>query len=300
MQNTHLTSQLVRLAILLSLWLAPLAWGQNVPVARLTPTHPLLQAMQGWWLVQPRFFGGATWWNIFPRYHLALSSMGTGSGWSPTSRAGWPGEIRFDGTDDAVFGPTDAVFDGPNATFSVMVRFRTTATAVQQWLVAKRNTTINGGWLLRVDGASTASLSARINGAAGGNAAARTTVSTTNGDGAWHTLLVVFTTDTVGSPGTNTITMYRDGVLDQGALTSTPDTYAACPSCRLSLSGSDDGLNRFVGAMDDVRFWSRAISATEALALHQQTPPTFGGMVTTPPVALSVPTVSAPRHIVIE
>jgi len=287
-------------ALLVSLALVTsLAWGQmaSLPVPyTMNLDHPLLRGLVSWHVVLPHLRGGLVWYDLIRQHNFTLSgTWAAGSGFLPPSRAAWWGEVRMDGSNQGVFGGTDALWDFANTTFTVMLRFRTAATGTQQYLIAKRSGVQLGGWFLRID-SGTNTMTARILGSTG-NAAARSTASTTNADGLWHSVLLVFTTDTV-TAGNNAITIYRDGIPDQGTQTSTPDTYTACTVCRLSVGIPDDGTASLIGAVDSIRLWSRGLSAAEALAAHLQQPPTFGGMVHVLPTVVGQPlAVAMPRRI---
>jgi hypothetical protein len=290
MQNSHLTNQLVRLALVMSLWLAPLAWGQNVTAPRLNATHGLLRNLEAWWLVQPRLFGGATWWNIFPQYPLALTTMAAGSGWGTTSRAGWAGEVRLDGTDDYLAAGPQSVFDCTDRTCTLQVRFRTTMSTTAN-VAAKRDPAGGqfGGWFLRGAGAG-AQLIFRITDLANGSVFERTSTFATVNSGVWLTVHVVMTTDTV-TIANNTATIYINGVVDTGTTGggATGNAYSPCSGCSFNVGAAEAGNGPMIGAVDDVRFWSRGLSAQEVLAAYRSAPPNFGGLVAPAAVTLLAP-----------
>jgi hypothetical protein len=294
MQNTHLASQLIRLALVLSLWLTPLAWGQNVTASRLNPMHPLVKGLQGWWLVQPRLFGGGTLWNIFPKYPLALTNMGTGSGWSPTSRAGWGGEMRLDGTDDHLTAGILSPFDCVDTTCTIQVRFRSTNNTGTANIVGKRDPCcgLAGGWVVRI---TPTAVLVRISDVGNGSTFQRVSTFAGANSGAWVTVLAVLTTDTV-TIANNAITLYINGVADAGTPTSGTNPYSPCINCNFIVGAGETGNAPILGALDDVRWWDRGLTATEALQAYRSQPPLFAGMVTPQALAVSLPAAAPVKH----
>jgi hypothetical protein len=288
--------------LLMGLLLGGLTWGAwaltqaalpvgpaSVTLANLNVQHATLspRGLLGWWLVAPPLMGGGTWWNVLQRWPGTLTNMGAGSGWGPTNRPGWYGEMRFDGTDDGIFLGTDSTFDFPDQTFTVCAHFRSTS-ASQAYLVAKRSTLGIGGWFVRL---SPTVIAVRIEGGID-----RTTVGATYNNGLWHSFVVVMTTDTATGAG-NAITIYADGVLDQAATTNS-GAYGGCPTCNLTFGIVHDGTQPMLGAMDNVRIYQRGLSAAEALAYHRDRPPDFGGLVLPESLALGLPPLK--RRITIE
>jgi hypothetical protein len=113
----------------------------------------------------------------------------------------------------------------------------------------------------------------------GGNATAGTAALVTTagqfGDGAWHQVTVVVDRQAA------TITMYVDGLAQQlstsavycGIARAATVDISGCPLLAASSNypftvGSHNGTNEyFVGAIDQVRVWSRALSAAEVVTL---------------------------------
>jgi hypothetical protein len=299
-QNTHAPNPVVRaLAALLILvlctcawFLAGAAWAQAVRSGLLNGAHPMQRGLMGWWLVEPTTAGGATWWNVLQRWPGTLTTMGAGTGWSPTSRAGWYGEMRFDGTvGQSISLGTDSTFDFPDQTFTVCANFRST-NAGQGYIASKRSTGSIGGWAIRLNTGGV--LLVRVEGGID-----RPTVGTYT-NGLWHSVVAVITTDTAGAGAGNAITIYMDGVLEQDVVQGS-GPYGACPSCNFTFGNVQEGGNTLLGALDNIRIYRRGLSATEALAYHRDKPPDFGGLVLPEPIALSLPP-SAPlkRRITIE
>jgi len=261
-----------------------------------------MRGLLAWYLVQPSN-GGATWWNLLGRYHGTLLNMGAGSGWQATSRQGWGGGMRFDGSNDAISLGNLPIWDFSDTTFAVSVRFRTTS-ATTQTLVAFRTTSPgSGGYFIRVNAGG--SLTARLLFDGASTLADYTTAATSYTNGQWHSVIVVFRTDST-VVANNDLAMYGDGVVDQVATTPTATTgYRPCtvvvPTCALMLGTTFDGVQPFNGSLDDVWIWTRNILPAEALAYHRQTPPEYGGMVLPDvPLALVVPAPVVKRKVVIQ
>jgi Concanavalin A-like lectin/glucanases superfamily len=260
---------------------ATLALAQPVQV---NPAHPMAQGLVQWHLALPLLGGGPQWWNLLGVRHGTLTNMGTGSGWQFTGRAGGRGELRFDASDDYVDLGSVPLWDFANTTFTVAVRFRFTA-AQTGIILASRATSaaFTGGYMIRAETGGT--LTVRILATGSTVAGERTTVRTVFADGQWHSVVVVFRTDTA-TLANNDIAIFTDGVSDQTTpLTQTASTpYEPCsvllPGCPLRLGApSDNASQQFGGALDDVRLWQRGLSPAEVLAYHTQGPPSYGGLL---------------------
>jgi concanavalin A-like lectin/glucanase superfamily protein len=258
----------------------------SVTLADLNLQHPILapRGLLGWWVVAPPLMGGGVWWNVLQRWPGTLTNMGAGSGWGPTTRPSWYGEMRFDGADDSIVLGTDATFDFVNTTFTVCAHFWSVNSATQGYIIGKRSTASLGGWFVRLDPDV---LHARIEAPPADYD--RTSVGTYN-NGLWHSVVVIFTTDTA-TAGTNSITIYVDGVLEQGTLTGSGLYGGGCPSCNLMFGAVEAGAS-LAGALDNVRIYQRALSAAEALAYHRDRPPDFGGVVLPAPLAFGLRTLT--------
>jgi hypothetical protein len=175
-----------------------------------------------------------------------------------TTPAGMPGAIELDGVDDLVRLPMSPALGLADEQFTVALLVRTT-NAPAQMLVERENTTWNGEFLFALN---------RDNEHAGG-------FSVWNGsqwidslgrdvpDGRWHHLAVSYD----GS----SFRLYTDGVLDRTV--SAPELYTA--------DAHPWNFGRFVvgnvgwpflGQMDEVRVFHRALSGAEIGTLASQTP----------------------------
>jgi len=82
-------------------------------------------------------------------------------------------------------------------------------------------------------------------------------------DGKWHHVTVINTTNTTVIGG-NDINIYIDGILSQGSLTNNGVYYVSANAIRSGFGGS----GYFNGSLDDIRVYSRALSAQEIKQLY--------------------------------
>lgn len=170
--------------------------------------------------------------------------------------------VQFDGVDDYIDMGTNSTYEFPDTTFTVVSWFKAT---VAGYIVARRYNDSGGAWFFRInsDGTGTARL-----GGAGSLAAQRITTTTALLDGNWHHLAVVFTTDTV-TAANNSISIYIDGVLDQGSLTDQTLPYQIMTR-ELRIGVISDLSSGFItGTIDDVRIYSVGLSAENVDRLYK-------------------------------
>jgi hypothetical protein len=283
------------LALVLLLVSVGLLWGQDISTlvpfhpGDINKDHPLAQRLVAWWVVQPQLAGGTRWYDLIGQQHADLVNMAAGYGFQPTRRAGWGGEVRFDGVDDYVIGSTNTVFDFPNLTFTVSLRYRAVKLTSANYLIAKRTT--SGGWYLRVN--SDGTLAATVLDDANGDAASRTTTSNSHLDGNWRQVTVIFVIDTVTAANAD-VAIYPNGVLDQGTRFSSVGAPAALCACGLAFGAKSnaDGIQTLEGSLDDIRIWRGALPLKTIANLSVDRPPDFGGLVQ-PPLAPAFPSAVA-------
>jgi Concanavalin A-like lectin/glucanases superfamily len=282
------------LALVLLLVSVGLLWGQDISTlvpfhpGDINKDHPLAQRLVAWWVVQPQLAGGTTWYDLIGQERSTLVNMAAGFGFQPTRRPGWGGEVRFDGIDDYVLGSNNTVFDFPDVTFTVSLRYRAVKLGQTNYLIAKRGGT-SGGWYLRVDSGGT--LSAVVNDDANGDAAARTTTSDSHLDGNWRQVTVIFVIDTVTAANAD-VAIYPNGILDQGTRFSSVGAPAAICACPLTFGARSDFTQTLEGSVDDIRIWRGALPLTTIANLSVDRPPDFGGLVQ-PPLAPAFPSAVA-------
>ena len=286
---------LLALTFLLSLAGLVGADGLRQPL-RLNPVHPLAQGLRHWWLAAPPFQAGPTWWPLVGQIPGTLTNMGADGGWAGTTRPGWTTAMTFDGVDDAVVLGTPSAFDFANTTFTLALRFRVASCTGSAYLVSKTENAVAGGWFLRL---SAGFLRARIYSSGGESAGRETVTNTALCNNTFYSAVVVFTTDTV-TAANNTVLLYINGVADNtGTLGTDGLPYSPYTAAPLTLGRvAIGGVGTIAGSLNDVRLWSRGLSASEALAYHRALPPTFDGLLTSmdlsyflTPAAPPVPTV---------
>lgn len=244
--------------------------------------------------------GGVYLYN-YARPGVYVGSL-TASSLDPTWSIGKYGSaLTFDGVDDVATLSNSTDLDFPNQKFSISLIYKAT---VAGYLIARRlNTTagggLNGGYFLRIDAGGT--LTARLVDDGNLSAANRTSVGTQYLDGNYHSVTVVYTTDTV-TLANNDVTIYADGILDQGSRTdSGANPYKALASYTVLGTTSDFGAGTFLtGTIEEVRIYNRELSYGEAISyfinpyLEFEPPHKFHNDLSSNPVA----TISSRRLLV--
>jgi hypothetical protein len=182
---------------------------------------------------------------------------GTTNGWT----AGKFGKsLLFNGTGDYVDAGNPAVLrsSGP-ITVSAWVRVASLSTGPN--FVSKTVNNFTDGWLLYYD-SGTGKLTFRLQRGGGSYSDAQASPSLVT-DGKWHLL--------TGTYDGTTLSLYVDGSL-QGHLAAA--NYAPDTSRDLTVgANSDTHTNLTSGSIDDVRIYSRALSASEISTLYQGSQP---------------------------
>jgi hypothetical protein len=264
-------------------------WG--VSEAQLVPltvnaTSSLNRGLTNWWLVHPSHGGGGvTLSNLVSNRHGTLTGMAlsgsTTSGWQKaTSRRGGFGEIRCNGTSDYIATPTTTTFNITAGSAAIWVNPTTTATGIRPW------TDLNTG-AIYLDFSAADTLAFNIFNVASISVVVPFSVTANS----WQHVLVTWSS--VGAFA------YKNGLLIASDTTNS-GVLGAAATAPIEICGDHNFATTFYnGAMDDVRMWNRALSASEAKAVYLdsiggyrdtllQAPP-VGFVITTPPAA-------APRH----
>ena len=238
--------------------------------------HPLVAGLTDWWKALPGFTGGATMPNLMRLNALSLVNMAflRTSGWGlGTSRPGGYSEMAFSGG-GAADRLTSALSTAPTVTtqaisFCVWAR-PDIATKVIMELVSSQSGTspydgvrfalgdsfgdnFNTPYLQLIDTGT------RIIGVRGPSDPTA---------GRWHHYCATYT----GSGTPAGMAVYTDGQ----ALTPTvkfSDTLLTGMTNRAWIIGTNTSPNvsyTFQGALDDIRIWSRALSAAEVLQVYQE------------------------------
>ena len=184
----------------------------------------------------------------------------------PTATSGWgPGRmgngLTFDGTSDYV--DTANIADNLSS-FSVSAWFNSTSVASAPVIVSKISTgsfSTGVGWALflrHTGSGTTGQLFFLVQGPDGNNWLGRYTTNSYN-DGNWHHVVAVFS----GS----SIALYVDGVAPSTS-TDNGGTLGSFTNSNNVRLGRDADSNYISGSLDEVRIYSRALSATEASDLY--------------------------------
>jgi Concanavalin A-like lectin/glucanases superfamily len=239
--------------------------------APVNPLAPLNRGLQGWWQVLPQRPGGVTWHTLAPGVGadatlIGLSPPSATGGWNATRRVGGWGEVR---TTTGGYGrvPQCVWLDAiPAFTFSVWAR-QTTLDVIgglfHKYVTGATQTglyTYNDGFLyFEISNATIGYVFVDY--------------STVISAGAWFHLAAVFNGALTGN--TNRAKLYLNGTLlsvSNGgtvpALTSNHDAVAGSV-VPLTLGRYMAGTpTSWVGALDDLRVWNRALEADEVRTLY--------------------------------
>jgi hypothetical protein len=231
-----------------------------------SPTNRIANGLVGYWT----FDGKDTDWVKGLTYDLSgsnntgtLSNMSTST--SPV--AGKFGQaLKFNGTASYVAIPDASnVFAFPNTTFTVTGWAKhSSALGTNNQLVNKDG--ISAGWFVYFNASK---ISGFLKDNTSNQAAGLSSSSDIPGDGNWHHFAVIFTTDTSVSANNN-VTIYVDGVLDQGTIfrTGLPYVSPTAVDLRLGTRRISNVLDQFNGLGDDIRIYNRALTATEVKQLY--------------------------------
>ena len=225
----------------------------------MNPLAPSARGLVGWWRVLRGWAGGQTWYALTGLAHGTLTNMTTvgTSGWGGTTRPGGAGEVRFGGTDDYVTTNNTTLANFTTQDFSVMFWIKPTSLGVNETMIYTGTFHVEG-WEIQHNGGGNGAGQLTFLSNQAGTTQEIETVTGLLSVGAWS--CVVFTR--AGSVGT----FYHNGL---------PVSYLLQQSLSNPLSstkalqfGRDqtDGLY-IAAAMDDIRIYNRAVSASEAAGL---------------------------------
>jgi len=223
----------------------------------------LSQGLVGWWT----FDGKNLISNVADS--SGLGNNGYMQGFGATSTAvtqGVSGQgLKFDGRNDYVktSWTSDTYFS--DTTFSVSFWVKSSASGSNGgYCLICKDAISSSGWRIRFNGAATNRLMVEYRGPGDGGIGTNYRVSSVSVvDGKWHHVTVINTTNTTVIGG-NDINIYIDGILSQGSLTNNGVYYVSANAIRSGFGGS----GYFNGSLDDVRIYSRALSASEIKQLY--------------------------------
>jgi hypothetical protein len=225
---------------------------------------PLNRDLVAWWRVLPLRSGGRYWRDLVRGLPATLNGMGASSatsGWGAPTSAGSTGEMRFDGTNDYLALPPTLSLVGGEYTFMCLVRGGITGGAflfdnLYQGGTARNVVSLAGGnWA-----GNTRALSVLVPGGGTFNLGATNSIPATG----CHHIAVVY------SVLQNTILGYVNGSAT-GSSGSYTDSYGGA-NIGFQVGTRDSASAQWLtGALDDLRFYERALSPSEVWAYYLAT-----------------------------
>lgn len=215
--------------------------------------HPLNRGRVAWWLTLPGAVGGGTWRDITNQRNTGvLTSMGNSSnGFRTTNRPGGWGGIQCDGT--AGYISAGNVLGFTAEPFALAVWMRTAdANPAFRAIVGKGYLVSAAGYGHYLDTVGHVAFQVR-NGAVVSGAISTAAVN----DGKWHRV--------IGTRIAGVTSLYVDGLLaatDSTAVTIGTDTQRFLVGTRDSSGAT---ALYYLGTVDDVSVWNRALSPAEVL-----------------------------------
>jgi predicted outer membrane repeat protein len=207
---------------------------------------------------------GTTWTDLSGNNNTGTLTNG------PTFSAGNMGSILFDGTNDYVDTVnTGTTFQFANVTFTVSLWIKTTS-STGGIIISKGATASTAGWLFQFDSSGT--VSGTTKGSDGINTYNRSSTATVNNN-TWRNIVSVYTTNTT-TLGSNTTSIYIDGVLSNGTGTLGGAVYATTTDT-IQIGRRPTGAY-WSGSVSNIQIYNRALSATEILQNYNATKSRFG------------------------
>lgn len=213
-------------------------------------------SLKGYWSFNGKDVSGTTAYD-----RSGMGNNGTLTAGATVTNGKLGQALSLDGVDDYVniTSMPSAMFS--NTTFTATGWFKTASDSV--YILSQD--ICDGGWGVNVWGGYFGALT-RGNGGCGAGGVGRSSTIRVD-DNKWHHFAAVITTDTVTS-GNNNIIIYIDGVLNQGSLTA--GVYGTAADSKVQIGTRYSGTNPFLGSIDEVRIYNRALTATEVLGLYNQ------------------------------
>lgn len=236
-------------------------------------SDPLLRGAVSWWRPLLGFTGGDRLFDLLPaQNHLTLTNMSLGStsGWSPTTRPGGVAQINCDGTDDYLSIPNNSSFN--LSAGSLVVWAMRTSTAAEMIIVSMSDGGLCCNNLLALEWKNNTSDTLRILITSGGvdQLVVSTTSTTIAPANVWHHL--AFTVDSSGNAlyvdGVQAAMTYGTGTASTTAFFST--IYSAATTFDVCRMNTTDAPAYLTGAIAQLTLYNRALTAGEVLALYQR------------------------------
>ena len=179
------------------------------------------------------------------------------------------GSIVFDGTNDYVDTVnTGTTFQFANVTFTVSLWIKTIATSGV--IISKGATASTAGWMFQFDSAGT--VSGTTKGSDGTNTYNRSSTATVNNN-TWRNIVAVYTTNTT-TLGSNTTSIYIDGVLSNGTGTLGGLVYATTTDT-IQIGRRPTGAY-WSGSVSNIQIYNRELTASEILQNYNAVKSRFG------------------------
>jgi hypothetical protein len=274
--------------------LATLAWHRPVQASWRLARHPLLTPVTcaGWWLVTPTM-SSREWRDLVSGRIGTLTNMGvppnpTSGLHLPSTRPGAWGSIAFDGTDDTVVLGT--FLDNPTTlSLSCWVRY----TALQRQMLLSKTVRYNGtnpGWFLRNHNSDPDGYVGFWLNQEAGVAERGAIASTTTADGLWHHVVVTMT----GADPETDWTLWIDAQAQPlsvagGTAFSTGTITSLANSEPVRLGGVGDGTDSYTGELDDVWFFTRALTPEDVRLLYEAPRTGYRGLLAPVPIIAFAP-----------
>lgn len=219
--------------------------------------HPQARGLQNWWrVIRPRA-GGDTWYDLMGKQHGTLTNMASGSGWSGSVRPGGEGELRFDGSDDRIVLPSTGFVANLTA-WTVLAWFKSGTTA-KAYIYQEHDSATNAQLVIGLNENTAGDLTVfnydGVSTALGINA-----TSPVPNDDRWHHVAAV-------QRSKSALDLYMDGVL---LASDTASTLPTIPIDARTIGARDDGTAPWVGPLDDLQVYTRALTAGEIQARYRE------------------------------
>lgn len=228
-------------------------------------THPDARGLMCWWLVLPGLNGGLRWTELV----RGASGVLTGGPYFTGSvRPGGYGQVSFDGSDDRVVIANKYPLIGGAETISVWVYG--TSWSANKTIFANQNGASDNNMTVEI-GRTANRISVLHTGSA-----VHTGANNVPGTNQWFHIACVRT----GSSGSWSISSYINGLLD-----STTNSIGTNPypldTPNVWIGGNPNISGRYLGgAVDDLRVYSRGLSASEIYQLYQNSKAFNPGLLT--------------------
>lgn len=214
----------------------------------------LNDGLVSWWLARGPWIGGGTWFDLCKRNNGTLTNMDPTTDWVGSSRIGGRYHLDFDGSNDWVNCGTNAALVQLTGEMTVCAWIRPAtggsgnASAVGAFSSGSAN-----AWRLGFNTATN-----KFNAFWGGGSIGVST-STLTLDAWSH---AGWTRS--GSAGSWSLALYKNGIQDNTASTATNPTN----STTATIGATDSAGTPFLGMIDDVRVYSRALSTGDFAQLY--------------------------------